>query len=58
MPLKHAPIVEINLWLKTGPSAGVSGTVAIATLPNLAHQIPAGSPTYVAAKSSRRDSRG
>lgn len=55
---KHAPIAETSSQLKTGPSAGVSGTVAIATLPNLAHQTPAGSPTYVAAKSCRRDSRG
>lgn len=58
MPSELALTAEKSSWLKTGPSAGASGTVAIATQPNLAHQIPAGSPTYVAAKNSRRDSRG
>jgi len=58
MPLEPVPTAEKSSWLKMGPSAGVSGTVAIATQPNLAHQTPAGSPTYVAAKNSRRDSRG
>jgi hypothetical protein len=58
MPLEPVPTAEKSSWLKTGPSAGASGTVAIAMKPNLAHQIPAGSPTYAAVKSYRRDSRG
>ena len=58
MPREHAPIVETGSRLKTGSSTGASGTVAIAMLPNLAHQIPAGSLTYVAAKSYRRDTGG
>jgi len=58
MPLEPVPTAEKSSWLKTGPSAGASGTVAIATQPNLAHQIPAGSPTYGAAKNSRPDFRG
>jgi len=58
MPREHAPIVETGSRLKTGSSTGASGTVAIATQPNLAHQIPAGSPTYGAVKNSRPDFRG
>jgi hypothetical protein len=53
---KHAPIAEKHSWLKTGPSAGASGTVAIATLPNLANQIPAGSLTYIAERNCHRGS--
>lgn len=55
---KHAPIAETGSQLKTGPSAGVSGTVAIATQPNLAHPTPAGSLTYIAERNCRPDSRG